>query len=284
MMNSLKVLSLAGNQLPSVPPGLTVMADLQILDLHGNMISSIAASEFPEQETSTLRYLNLANNVIGEVGCGTFNAAPSILRLDMTANPTVCGFDPLTEQVHCECMEFSRGAFLGGDEGYCSNTCRVVPEPPTRSEGYVKTLNMAQSGPHVLALIQSFYTEPSFRYEVYRTGASSGDVDTSGPVASWSSSTILVVVVASIFLVAAIVFTVHTSRTSLRRYAAMPMSVSDDTASSYTHGMPKQGMQHYVSTSRKERDQHVNPAIYVSAPSEATMSDIGDGASVMSAV
>lgn len=261
-----------------MPPGLNTLSELEILDVHSNAISALTPSDLPDAEGSVLRYLNLADNSIVEVNCGTFNAAPEILRLDMASNPTVCGFDPLTNQVHCECAAFGKGSLVGGNAGYCSNTCRIEPEvPPARTPSGAKALEASFSAAQVLLLLQSFNTEPSFRYEVYTGGAAFSGDSTPTTMTSWSSGTVLVVACACLFLVAAIGFTAHSTRVSLREKHLMPtLSVSEDSQSTsqYTATQIK-GMRHYptttlsVGTLEKSSKSALAPVVIVSGYSEA---------------
>lgn len=196
----------------------------------------------------------------------------------MASNPTVCGFDPLTSQVHCECAAFGKGTLVGGDAGYCSNTCRIVPEKaPTRTSSGTKALEASFSAAQVLHLLQAFNTEPSFRYEVYTSGVASSGDSTTTTLTSWSSGTVLVVACACLFLVAAIGFTAHSTRVSLREKHLMPtLSVSEDSRSTSQYTATQiRGMRHYpttthsVGTLEKSSKSALSPMVIVSGYSEA---------------
>ena len=156
------------------------------------------------------RYLNLRGNAIAEVKCGTFNAAPKLMHLDMTSNPSSCQWDPVSDELLCDCLQ---GASAGGAFGYCSNTCTAgVVATPVRPESGDK-IDISYSAEKVLDVLQSFDTNANFRrYESVNVGASGTDAMASSGIGE--SGTQAAVAASAVFLAAAVGFTVYVQSTT----------------------------------------------------------------------
>mmetsp|Transcript_23903 Transcript_23903/g.71340 ORF Transcript_23903/g.71340 Transcript_23903/m.71340 type:complete len:412 (+) Transcript_23903:184-1419(+) len=271
-MTQLRLLSLADNDLEKMPP-ISMLPHLYILDVHGNWISeTLTAASFPSADTSELRYVNLADNAVVEVGCGTFNAVPNVLHVDMAGNPSQCTVDAFSREIRCDCQVFSKGALTGGELGYCSTSCDERVATPLRTDGDVKPLQLAHSSERVLSLLRRMNTVPDFRDAHF--SQSTDSVDPTVPAAQWSAETIIVVAVASIFLMASLAFTIsainnYSSTRQVQLINTVDASSTSDAYTAYNSKTLGKITTRLVSDAPSSSDNQGAPIIFITAADES---------------
>lgn len=187
---------------------MSALSSLRYFDVSGNQLSTWGANDV--SGLANIRYLNLADNPIVTVECGAFDGVSSALNfLNMSRTTAECGI--IDNEVRCDCRALG-GDIINGlshcDPAGCSRPVTQVSQKAeviqlsSNSIGYVARSNLQWS---IAQRANSEYLQERRWAEPSNAEASSGGVDTLESSPAGTAGTIALIVVGSIFLIAAIV-------------------------------------------------------------------------------